>query len=82
MLASRAECGSEICICCLVAHHMKKRDDRIDLPADIWRQNERTHTHGFFADQPVTKVVIDPDAVMADVDTTNNAWTGQQRPTT
>jgi len=55
---------------------------RMDLPADIWRQNERTHTHGFFADQPVTKVVIDPDAAMADVDTTNNVWTGQQRPTT
>jgi hypothetical protein len=55
---------------------------RVDLPADIWRSNELTFTYGFFTDKTVTKVVLDPDEAMADVDTSNNTWSGGESPTT
>jgi hypothetical protein len=55
---------------------------RVDLPADIWRSNELTFTYGFFTDKTVTKVVLDPDEAMVDVDTSNNTWTGGESPTT
>lgn len=47
---------------------------RIRLPADIWRRNELRFTYGFFTDRTVTKVVVDPDEVFADVNRDNNAW--------
>jgi hypothetical protein len=49
--------------------------DRFEIPVDAWRTNERTYTKGFFADGVVVKVTLDPDEVMADVDTSNNIWT-------
>jgi hypothetical protein len=47
---------------------------RFDLPVDVWRNNELTFTKGFFVDQPVTQVVVDPDEAFADVDRENNVW--------
>ncbi|MBT8335358.1 MAG: M1 family metallopeptidase [Gemmatimonadetes bacterium] len=47
---------------------------RFDLPVDVWRNNELTFTKGFFVDQPVTQVVVDPDEAFADVDRDNNVW--------
>ncbi len=47
---------------------------RLELPVDVWRNNELSFTKGFFADQPVVSVVIDPDQVFADVDRSNNTW--------
>ncbi|HKJ44297.1 MAG TPA: M1 family metallopeptidase [Balneolales bacterium] len=49
--------------------------ERMDLPVDIWRDNEQSFTKGFFTDKDIEKVVLDPDQVMADIDTTNNIWT-------
>jgi hypothetical protein len=48
--------------------------ERMDLPADIWRKNERTFIKGFFSDKEVAEVVLDPDEVMADINTANNVW--------
>jgi len=47
--------------------------ERIKLPVEIWNNT------GYFkvklpAKDPVTKVVIDPDKVYPDVNTTNNTW--------
>ena len=51
-----------------------RRPEVSDLPVDVWRQNERRFTYGFFADQDVVGVVLDPDEGFADVNRENNAW--------
>jgi hypothetical protein len=53
--------------------------ERMDLPVDVWRNNELTFTLGFFTDKTVIQIVVDPDEAYADIDRTNNVWT---RPTT
>jgi hypothetical protein len=53
---------------------------RIDLPADIWRKNEREFTHGFFSSKAVTQVVLDPDETLADVNRENNVWRKTGKP--
>jgi hypothetical protein len=47
---------------------------RMDLPVDAWRNNELMFTKGFFTDQRVIEVVIDPDEAYADIDRENNTW--------
>ena len=47
---------------------------RIRLPADVWRRDEKRFVHGFFTDREVTEIVIDPDEAFADVDRGNNTW--------
>lgn len=48
--------------------------ERIDLPVDVWRSNELTFTVGFFADQGIIQVVLDPEKAYADIDSSNNIW--------
>jgi hypothetical protein len=48
--------------------------ERMHLPVDIWRGNELTFTKGFFTNRKVSKIVLDPDEVFADVDRENNTW--------
>ena len=48
---------------------------KIKLGADVWRRNELSFTYGFFTDKNVTKVVLDPDEVLVDVNKDNNTWT-------
>ncbi len=48
--------------------------ERLEMPVDIWRNNEKTFTKGFFSDKAVVKVEVDPDASFADIDTNNNVW--------
>ena len=47
---------------------------RFDLPVDVWRNNELTFTKGFFVDQAVVQIVVDPDQAYADIDRENNTW--------
>ncbi len=49
----------------------------VKIPADAWRQNELKHQYGFFTDKVVTKVVVDPNEVFADVNRENNTWTAE-----
>lgn len=53
----------------------------VKLTADVWRQNEKSFTYGFFSDKLVTRVVLDPDEVFADVNRDNNVW-GKAPPAT
>ena len=46
----------------------------IRLPADVWRNNEKEFTHGFFSARAVREIVLDPDEVLADVKRDNNSW--------
>jgi hypothetical protein len=47
---------------------------RIRLPADVWRNNEKEFTYGFFSQKALREVVLDPDEALADVKRDNNAW--------
>jgi hypothetical protein len=49
--------------------------ERIELPVDIWRNNELVFIKGFFADERVIEVILDPDEAFADIDRSDNVWT-------
>jgi len=51
--------------------------ERIDLPVDVWRANEREFVFGLFSDDELTKVVVDPDGWFADIDRDDNEWVAQ-----
>ncbi|MBS1950352.1 MAG: M1 family metallopeptidase [Bacteroidetes bacterium] len=44
------------------------------LPAEIWRLNENEVTKVFVKDKQVTNIVVDPNAELADVNTSNNSF--------
>ncbi len=48
--------------------------ERVKLPADIWRSNEKQFTYGKFSSKDIAQVVVDPDEVYADVNRSNNTW--------
>lgn len=48
--------------------------ERVKLPADIWRTNEKQFTYGKFTSKEIAQVVVDPDEVFADVSRSNNTW--------
>ena len=49
--------------------------ERIDLPVDVWRNNEIMFTKGFFSSRARARVVLDPDESFADIDQSENVWT-------
>ena len=51
--------------------------ERIDLPVDVWRANEKEFVFGLFTDDELTKVVVDPDGWFADIDRDDNEWVAQ-----
>lgn len=48
--------------------------ERMKLPIEVWRYNERAFTKGFFSDKGVVRVELDPDEAFADVDRSDNVW--------
>jgi len=46
----------------------------VKLPADVWRNNEKSFTYGFFSSQKLLQVVLDPNEVLADINRDNNTW--------
>jgi hypothetical protein len=48
--------------------------ERIDLPVDVWRNNELVFTKGFFSRKAIARVVLDPDEAFADIDRSDNVW--------
>ncbi len=49
--------------------------ERVRLPAETWRKNERQFVYGHFSEKPLAAVTLDPDNVYADVKLDNNKWT-------
>ena len=47
---------------------------RVKLPADIWRRNEKVFTYGLFSNKDIAQVVLDPDEAYADINRSNNTW--------
>jgi hypothetical protein len=58
----------------LQANFRNGESERFDIPADAWRNNELEFTMGFFTDNEVESIQLDPDEVMTDVNTENNRW--------
>ncbi len=52
----------------------------VKLPADVWRNNEKSFTYGFFSGKPLLQVVLDPNEVLADINRDNNSWKAATRP--
>lgn len=50
------------------------------LPAEIWRTNERKITRVFVKDKEVVSVVLDPLAQTTDIDTENNVFPRETKP--
>ena len=48
--------------------------ERVRLPADIWRANEKLFTYGMFTSKEIAQVVVDPDEAFADINRSNNTW--------
>ncbi|MCU0635734.1 MAG: M1 family metallopeptidase, partial [Gemmatimonadaceae bacterium] len=48
--------------------------EKVAIPVEAWRTNEKSFTYGFFSTKAVTNVVVDPDNVFADIKRDNNAW--------
>ncbi|MDQ8153052.1 MAG: M1 family metallopeptidase [Gemmatimonadota bacterium] len=48
--------------------------ERVKLPADIWRTNEKVFTWGKFTSKEISQVVLDPDEAFADINRGNNTW--------
>lgn len=61
-------------------HYADGTTERVRLPAETWRKNERRFVYGHFSNSPLARVVLDPDAAWADVDTSNNTWTAPVTP--
>jgi hypothetical protein len=58
----------------LEVHYRDGSVDRFNLPADVWRLDETTFVKGFNTSKEITKVLVDPDRVFADVNMENNSW--------
>ncbi|MDP1889432.1 MAG: M1 family metallopeptidase [Gemmatimonadaceae bacterium] len=48
--------------------------ERVKLPADIWRANEKVFNYGKFSNKDIAQVIVDPDEAYADVNRANNTW--------
>jgi len=44
------------------------------FPVQIWRKNNQTASRVFATSKKVTKIIVDPKLLTADVDVTNNVW--------
>ena len=51
--------------------------ERIKLPAQVWRFNDKEITKSFAFDKKIKSVVVDPDLETADVNKSNNVWGGR-----
>ncbi|GEM56324.1 aminopeptidase [Flavobacterium branchiophilum] len=48
------------------------------FPAQIWRLNDAYVTRTFATQKLISKIVVDPNAETADIDTSNNVWPKQE----
>ncbi|WBA41745.1 M1 family metallopeptidase [Hymenobacter canadensis] len=56
------------------------KQEKMTIPAEIWRKNNAEVTKVFITEKPVVSFVLDPNLETADVDLSNNAWPQQAAP--
>ncbi len=54
--------------------------DLIKLPADVWRNNEKTFVYGFFSKKGLKEVTVDPNEAFIDINRENNTWKAPAAP--
>lgn len=54
--------------------------EKVNIPAEIWRRNDKRVTKVFKLPQEVKAIYLDPDQETADVDMDNNAWPSMDSP--
>lgn len=55
-------------------------EEIVRIPAEIWRLDDKEVNKVFAFDRKVDKIVLDPYLETADIDTDNNAWPAQKKP--
>jgi hypothetical protein len=48
--------------------------EELRIPAEIWRQNNEKVAKLLIADQPITRITLDPHLETADIDLSDNKW--------
>jgi hypothetical protein len=48
--------------------------EMVRLPADVWRNNEKEFSYGFFSNKAIQQVVLDPLEAFVDINRENNTW--------
>ena len=56
------------------------KQEKVTIPAEIWRKNNAEVTKVFITEKPVVSFVLDPNLETADIDLSNNAWPQQAAP--
>ena len=56
------------------------KQEKMTIPAEIWRKNNAEVTKVFITEKPVVSFVLDPNLETADIDLSNNAWPQQAAP--
>jgi aminopeptidase N len=56
------------------------KQEKMTIPAEIWRKNNAEVTKVFVTEKPVVSFVLDPNLETADIDLSNNAWPQQAAP--
>jgi len=46
----------------------------IEYPVQVWRKNDSEVKKAIFSEKEIVKMIVDPNAETADVDTANNVW--------
>ncbi len=54
--------------------------ERRDIPAEIWRFDDKEVTKVFVTDKEITAIAVDPERATADVDISNNYWPARAFP--
>ncbi|SHL18314.1 M1 family metallopeptidase [Hymenobacter psychrotolerans] len=56
------------------------KQEKMTIPAEIWRKNNAEVTKVFITEKPVVSFVLDPLQETADINQSNNAWPQQAAP--
>ncbi|QNH61710.1 M1 family metallopeptidase [Hymenobacter sediminicola] len=56
------------------------KQEKMTIPAEIWRKNNAEVTKVFITEKPVVSFVLDPLQETADIDQSNNAWPQKAAP--
>ncbi|MBC6697564.1 M1 family metallopeptidase [Hymenobacter sp. BT190] len=56
------------------------KQEKMTIPAEIWRKNNAEVTKVFITEKPVVSFVLDPNLETADIDLSNNAWPQKATP--
>lgn len=54
--------------------------EKVNIPAEVWQENNESFTKLFFFKKEVTAIALDPELETADCNTSNNYWPSKPQP--